>query len=87
MPALKRDVRRLPLRGADLVLLARHPRWKGVGRDHNTMLVVECDGPIDPDRITRAWDRFLDVCPCQRLGYAVRFRGASFTGRRARARP
>ena len=63
MPALKRDVRRLPLRGADLVLLARHPRWKGLGLDHNTMLVVECDGPIDPDRITRAWDRFLDVCP------------------------
>jgi len=63
VPALKRDVRRLPLRGADLVLLARHPRWKGLGLDHNTMLVVECDGPIDPDRITRAWDRFLDVCP------------------------
>ena len=63
MAALKRDVRRLPLRGADLVLLARHPRWKGVGLDHNTMLVVECDGPIDAERITRAWDRFLDVCP------------------------
>ena len=63
MPTLNRDVRRLPLRGADLVLLARHPRWKGVGLDHNTMLVVECDGPIAPERITRAWDRFLDVCP------------------------
>ena len=63
MPALTRDVRRLPLRGADLVLLAHHPRWKGVGRDHNTMLVVECDGPIESDRIARAWDRFLDVCP------------------------
>ena len=63
MPALNRDVRRLPLRGADLVLLAHHPRWKGVGRDHNTMLVVECDGPIESDRIARAWDRFLDVCP------------------------
>ena len=63
MPALNRDVRRLPLRGADLVLLAHHPSWKGVGRDHNTMLVVECDGPIESDRIARAWDRFLDVCP------------------------
>jgi len=63
VPTLNRDVRRLPLRGADLVLLARHPRWKGVGLDHNTMLVVECDGPIAPERITRAWDRFLDVCP------------------------
>jgi hypothetical protein len=63
MPALKRHVRRLPLRGADLVLLAHHPRWKGVGLGHNTMLVVECDGPIASDRIARAWDRFLDVCP------------------------
>ncbi|MGH7306049.1 MAG: hypothetical protein ACRELZ_22430 [Candidatus Rokuibacteriota bacterium] len=63
MPALKRDVRRLPLRGADLVLLAHHPRWKGVGLGHNTLLVVECDGPIDSDRVARAWDRFLDVCP------------------------
>ena len=63
MLTLKRDVRRLPLRGADLVLLAHHPRWKGVGLGHNTLLVVECDGPIDSDRITRAWDRFLDVCP------------------------
>ena len=34
--ALRRDVRRLPLRGADLVLMARHPRWKGVGLSHNT---------------------------------------------------
>jgi hypothetical protein len=63
LPALKRDVRRLPLRGADLVLLAHHPRWKGVGLGHNTSLVVECDGRIDASRITRAWDRFLDVCP------------------------
>ncbi len=63
MPALKRDVRRLPLRGADLVLLAHHPRWKGVGLGHNTVLVVECDGTIDSDRVARAWDRFLDVCP------------------------
>jgi hypothetical protein len=61
--SLKRDVRRLSLRGADLVLLAHHPRWKGVGLGHNTSLVVECDGRLDADRITRAWDRFLDVCP------------------------
>ena len=63
MAALKRDVRRLPLRGADLVLLAHHPRWKGVGLGHNTALVVECDGLVDGDRVARAWDRFLDVCP------------------------
>lgn len=60
---LKTGVRRLPLRGADLVLMAHHPRWKGVGFGHNTLLVVECDGPIESDRIARAWDRFLDVCP------------------------
>jgi hypothetical protein len=56
-------VRRLPLRGADLVLMARHPRWKGVGLSRNTLLVVECDGPIATERITRALDEFLDVCP------------------------
>lgn len=56
-------VRRLPLRGADLVLMARHPRWEGVGLSTNTLLVVECDGPIATERITRALDRFLDVCP------------------------
>src|SRR5262249_39944123 len=27
------------------------------------MLVVECDGPLESDRIARAWDRLLDVCP------------------------
>jgi hypothetical protein len=56
-------VRRLPLRGADVVLMAYHPRWKGLGLGHNTMLVVACDGPIESGRIERAWDRFLDVCP------------------------
>jgi hypothetical protein len=63
VPALKRKVRRLPLRGPDLVLLAHHPLWKGVGLGHNTLLVVEYDGLIESDRIARAWDRFLDVCP------------------------
>jgi hypothetical protein len=60
---LRRQARRLPLRGADLVLLARHPLWKGIGLSNNTLLAVECDGPIGPDRIGRALDRFLDVCP------------------------
>jgi hypothetical protein len=63
MSAMRRRVRRLPLRGADLVLMARHPRWKGVGLGNNTLLVVECDGPIPSERITGALDRFLDVCP------------------------
>jgi hypothetical protein len=66
MPTLslsRRNVRRLPLRGADLVLMARHPLWKGIGLSSNTSLVVECDGPIAPERVERALDRFLDVCP------------------------
>ncbi len=43
--------------------MARHPRWRGAGSSNNTLLVVECDGPITSDRITIALDRFLDVCP------------------------
>jgi hypothetical protein len=61
--ALRRGVRRLPLRGADLVLMARHPRWKGTGLNNNTLLVIELDGPIASERITCALDRLLDVCP------------------------
>jgi hypothetical protein len=63
LSALRRDTRRLPLRGADLVLMARHRRWSEIGRSNNTLLVVECDGPLDADRVTRSLDRFLDVCP------------------------
>src|SRR3989454_11155032 len=63
LTVLRPGVRRLPLRGADLVLMARHPRWKGIGQSHNTLLVVECDGPIASERVSRALDRFLDVCP------------------------
>lgn len=43
--------------------MARHPRWRGVDPGHNTLLVVECEGPIAPERVARALDRFLDVCP------------------------
>jgi len=56
-------VRRLPLRGADLVLLAMHARWARAGASSNTMMVVECDGPVDAGRFRRALDRLLDVCP------------------------
>src|SRR5262249_4992622 len=72
MPSLRflpRRMRRLPLRGADLVLMARHPLWKGIGLSSNTSLVVECDGPIARERMERALDRLLDVCrwPAARL--------------------
>jgi hypothetical protein len=56
-------LRRLPLRGADLVLVAMQSLWKNAGVSNNTLMVVQCDGPIDPDRIKRALDRFLDFCP------------------------
>jgi hypothetical protein len=55
--------RRLPLRGADLVLLAMHALWNGAAVSNNTLLVVQCDGPIAPERIRRALDRLLDLCP------------------------
>jgi hypothetical protein len=60
---LGRRTRRLPLRGADLVLLAGLRPWKGVRPNPNTLLVVECDGPVPPERIARALDRLLDLCP------------------------
>jgi len=63
MNVLRRDAHRLPLRGADLVLMARHPSWKGVSPSHNTVLVIECDGPVPTERITGALDRLLDICP------------------------
>ena len=79
-------MRRLPLRGADLVLMARHPRWKGIGLNNNTLLVIECDGPIVSEQITRALDRLLDVCPWPAARLDVRSRGAGFTGPLVRVR-
>lgn len=43
--------------------MAMHSRWKGACPGNNALLVVDCDGPIDPDRLRRGLDRFLDVCP------------------------
>jgi hypothetical protein len=53
----------LPLRGADLVLLALGAPARGEPVSNNALLVVHCDGPLDPARITRSLDRLLDVCP------------------------
>jgi hypothetical protein len=55
--------RRLPLRGADLVLMAMQQLWADATVSHNTLLVVQCDGPVAPDRIRRALDQLLDVYP------------------------
>jgi hypothetical protein len=56
-------LRRLPLRGADLVLVAMQALWQREGVSNNTLMVVQCEGPLDPERIQRAIERFLDVCP------------------------
>lgn len=55
--------RRLPLRGADLVLIGMQAVWKDAGVSNNALLVVDCDGAIAPARVGRALDRLLDVCP------------------------
>ena len=55
--------RRLPLRGADLVLMAMQRLWTDAKVSNNTILVVQCDGPIAVDRIGRALDRLLDFYP------------------------
>ena len=54
---------RLPLRGADLVLMAMHNRWKRAGISSNAMLIVDSDGPVEPDRVRRALGRFVERCP------------------------
>jgi hypothetical protein len=54
-------LRHLPLRGADLVLMAMHGRW--TRSSTNTLLVMELDGPLDAGRIGRALGRLLEVCP------------------------
>jgi hypothetical protein len=41
--------------------MAMHSRWKGAS--NNTVLVVQLDGRIDPERIHRSLDRFLTACP------------------------
>jgi hypothetical protein len=53
----------LPLRGADLVLLAMPALWKETPVSNNALLAVQCDGPIDPGRVRRALHRFIAACP------------------------
>jgi hypothetical protein len=54
---------RFPLRGADLVLVGMQSLWRAAEPSHNTLLIVECDGPLEPARIRRALERLLDFCP------------------------
>jgi hypothetical protein len=54
---------RFPLRGADLVLVGMQSLWGPAEPSHNTVLVVEADGPLEAERIRRALERFLDFCP------------------------
>jgi hypothetical protein len=67
MPAQERvrvdvSTRQLPLRGADLVLVAMQALWKGAVTN-NALLIVQCEGALSTGRITRALERFLDACP------------------------
>jgi len=55
--------RRLPLRGADLILMAMQALWRAGEVSNNALLVVECDGPLPVARVGQALDRFLDDCP------------------------
>jgi hypothetical protein len=57
-----RVAQRLPLQGADLVLLALGSPPGGPA-SNNALLVVRCDGPLAPDRVTASLERLLDVCP------------------------
>ena len=41
--------------------MAMHSCWKGAS--NNTALVVELDGPLEPERIQRSLARLLDGCP------------------------
>ncbi|HEY7539723.1 MAG TPA: hypothetical protein VIF11_06250 [Methylomirabilota bacterium] len=56
-------IRRLPLRGADLVLVAMQALWRREGVSNNTLMVVQCEGALEPERVTRSLERFLDLCP------------------------
>jgi len=56
-------IHRLPLRGADLVLMGMQALWKDARVSNNALLVVDCDGTIDPSRVGRALDKLLDMCP------------------------
>ena len=37
--------------------------WRGHAVSNNVLLAVECDGPISPERVRRAMDRFAEICP------------------------
>ena len=43
--------------------MAMLTRGRPPGLSANALLAVECDGPIDPERVDRALDRLLDACP------------------------
>ena len=57
------STRRLPLRGADVVLMAMQALWRHGEVSNNAILVVECDGPLPVARVGEALDRLLDDCP------------------------
>ncbi len=55
--------KRLPLRGADLMLLALDEASGKDGGCNNAVLALECESPLPVDRLERAMGRFLAHCP------------------------
>ena len=37
--------------------------WADARISNNALLVVSCEGPVQPERVRRALERFVDVCP------------------------
>ena len=49
--------------------MAMHRLWPHEALSNNTLMIVDCDRPIAPERVRRAFDRLLDFCawPAARL--------------------
>ena len=43
--------------------MALGSQGQGDGASNNALLVVHCDGPLAPERVTRSLERLLDFCP------------------------
>ena len=82
--------RRLPLRGADLVILGLDAECGG-GREgcHNGVVALECHGPLSADRLAEALARFLEHCPwpAARLARPFPWGALSWTVPRGRLEP
>ena len=82
--------RRLPLRGADLVILGLDAECGGGCEGcHNGVVALECGGKLSADRLTEALARFLEHCPwpAARLARPFPWGALSWTVPRGRLEP